>query len=115
MCIDQTYCYLSEIPLSLFTITFHYVPKWSKNCTEMVHPLVPKWYKLIRHVARVPKLDCTEVVHPLVPKWSCTELVLTRLPHSLASKEHPSCDNNSVPDLGDSKLPHCVIVSQKHY
>ena len=44
----------------------------------MVHPLVPKWYRLFRHVAHVPKLDCTEVVHPLVPKWSCTELVLTR-------------------------------------
>jgi len=26
---------------SLFTITFHYVLKWSKNCTKMVHPLVP--------------------------------------------------------------------------
>ena len=25
---------------SLFTITFHYVPKWTKNCTEIVHPLV---------------------------------------------------------------------------
>jgi len=43
----------------------------------MVHPLVPKWYRMIRHVAHVPKLDCTEVIHPLVPKWSCTELVLT--------------------------------------
>ena len=45
----------------------------------MVHPLVPKWYRLIWHVAHVPKLDCTEVVHPLVPKWSCTELVLTHI------------------------------------
>jgi len=43
----------------------------------MVHPLVPKWYRLIRHVAHVPKWDCTEVVHPPVPKCSCTELVLT--------------------------------------
>jgi len=48
-----------------------------QKLTEMVHPLVPKWFRLIRHVARVPKLDCTEVVHP-VPKWSFTELVLTR-------------------------------------
>ena len=39
--------------------------------------LVPKWYRLIRNAAPVPKLDYTEVVHPLVPKWSCTELVLT--------------------------------------
>jgi len=31
---------------SLFTITFHYVSKWSKNCTELVHPLVLKWYRL---------------------------------------------------------------------
>ena len=36
-------CHINTVR-SLFTITFHYtgIPKWSKNCTKIVHRLVPK-------------------------------------------------------------------------
>jgi len=96
-------CHANKIR-RLFAIAFHYVPKWTKNCPKIIHPLLPKLYRLNWHVARVPKLDCTEVVHPSVPKWSCTDLVLLR----------NNRRNTGIQDIGIfTRFTSQDIVSQK--